>query len=758
MWTKTKNFLFSLLFLSLAFQVQARHIIGGVITYECLGNGDYEFTLKVYRDCNCVMCAEFDPMAFIAIYQCKPEQNCTSLSQNTYLHRIDAPLLSQSNVDAPDYPCLVPPDVCVQEGLYNFKLSDYGISLPDLTDESYHITYQRCCRNETINNIIVPDDSGATYTIEITPEAMASSPCNSSPEFNNFPPIVICAGQPLVFDHSATDPDGDQLVYEFCPPLLGGGPLLSPGQYETCGGANPNPACPPPYLPVNFVVPTYTSLEPMGGDPVVAIDPNTGIITGVPTVLGQFVVGVCVSEYRNGELLSTVFRDFQFNVASCDPTVVADIQEDEQIGDQEFLINACGVNTVTLQNQSFQEVFIDEFIWEFYIDGQTVNPTGWNPTVTFPDIGQYEGRLILNPGTDCGDTANIFINIFPVIEADFEFEYDTCVAGPTQFTDLSFSGSGEITDWDWNFGDGNMSTQQDPNHTYTVPGEIPVTLTVTDINNCDASTTQIIDYFPVPALIVIAPSSFVGCAPADIFFNNLSFPIDDTYDILWDFGDGGTGTEISPLYTYEDPGEYTVTVDITSPIGCQTDTTFNELITILPAPTAGYTYSPEQPSNLNPVVVFDDESTGASNWFWDFGTGFTTFNQNPTYEFPDTGRYEVMQIVTHPSGCQDTIIQIVDVVPEIRYFLPNAFTPNFDSVNDEFKGSGILEGATNFNLTIWNRWGELIFETGDPDEGWNGSRFNSGQQSPNGVYVVVVTFTGPRGKDYELTGFATLIR
>ena len=139
---------------------------------------------------------------------------------------------------------------------------------------------------------------------------MATAPCNSSPEFDNFPPIVICAGQPLEFDHGATDPDGDQLVYEFCSPLLGGGPLLGAGEYETCGGANPNPACPPPYFPVNFIVPAYDPLAPMGGDPVVSIDPNTGLITGTPTIQGQFVVGVCVKEFRNGELLSTVFSRF----------------------------------------------------------------------------------------------------------------------------------------------------------------------------------------------------------------------------------------------------------------------------------------------------------------------------------------------------------------------------------------------------------------------------------------------------------------
>ena len=738
--------------------LNARHIIGGVITYECLGGGDYEFTMKIYRDCNCTNCADFDPIAFIAIYRCGDNTDCSALGQNDYLHRVDAPLLSSENVMAPDYPCLIPPNVCVQEGLYRFKLSDYGINLPALTNDSYHITYQRCCRNETINNIIAPDDSGATYTVELTPDIMATSPCNNSPVFNDFPPIVICAGSPLVFDHSATDPDGDQLVYEFCAPLLGGGPLLSQNLYETCGGANPNPACPPPYDPVSFIVPAYEPLEPMGGDPVVTIDPNTGIITGVPDILGQFVVGVCVKEYRNGVLLSTIFRDFQFNVAPCDPQVVAQIDSDEQIGDQQFVINACGENTVTLANQSFQEIFIDEFRWEFYIDGETVEPPQWNPTVTFPDIGQYEGRLFLNPGTDCGDTANIYINVFPEIAADFEYTYDTCVAGPTMFTDLSFSGSGNITEWNWSFGDGNTSNQQNPNHNYMIPGELPVTLTVTDVNNCSESITQIIEYFPVPALIVIAPSSFIGCAPADIFFDNLSFPIDSTYDINWTFGDGGTSTAISPWYTYEDPGTYTVNVDITSPIGCQTDTTFNELIDILPSPEAGFTYTPEQPSNIVPLVQFTDQSSGAANWFWDFGNGATSFQQSPNYEYPDTGQYQVMQVVTHPSGCTDTMFQLIDVIPEVRYYLPNAFTPNYDSVNDEFRGKGLLEGATNFNFTIWNRWGELIFQTDDPDEGWNGKKHNTGRESPSGVYVVVVSFTGPRGEDYELKGFATLIR
>lgn len=742
-------------FLGLTADLPARHIIGGEITYECLGEGNYEFTMKIYRDCNCTNCANFDQEAFIAIYQCETGVDCQNLSQNDYAARLNVPLMEVNLVEQPDYPCLIPPNVCVEEGIYKFRLSDYGLRLP-LSNLSYHISYQRCCRNVTINNIVRPEDSGATYTIEITPEAQRL--CNSSPVFDEFPPTIICAGAPLNFDHSATDPDGDQLVYEFCPPLTGGGPGLDPGLYSTCDGAAPNPACPPPYDEVNFILPTFTPSTPMGGNPVVRIDPQTGLITGTPMIQGQFVVGVCVKEYRDGQLLSTVFRDFQFNVAGCDPTVVADIKEDRKINDQEFLVNSCGDFTIDFVNESFQERFISFFEWRFNIDGQTQTYSEWNPTVTFPGVGEYEGQLILNPNTDCGDTANIFVNLFPAINADFEFEFDTCEVGSIPFIDLSETGGDRIEQWNWSFGDGNFSDRQNPGHLYRSPGDWQVSLQVTDNNECVDVASKPLRYFPVPPLIVISPSTFRGCAPADIFFDNLSEPIDETYDINWEFGDGGTSPMVSPLHTYETPGVYTVSLDITSPIGCKTDTTFFDLITIVESPAAGFSFSPEQPSNINPTVEFTDASERANRWRWDFGTGKNSLERNPVYSFPDTGRYEVRQIVTHPNGCQDTLAQIIDVLPEVRYFLPNAFTPNLDSVNDEYKGTGFLTGATNFNMSIWNRWGELVFQTSNPEEGWNGLKFNSGQAAPNGVYVVLVTFDGPRGKRYQFKSFATLIR
>lgn len=742
-------FLSILVLLGMVCKVEAAHIVGGGITYECLGNDRYRFTLNVYRDCNCTSCGSFDEPASVGIYRCSG-QDCSSQSQLTAYAALNVDLLSRTFIRTPDFPCLVEPDICVEEGVYRFE-----VSLPNV-GESYHVSYQRCCRNVTINNIISPNTQGATYTVEVLPGA--AEVCNSSPVFDDFPPTVICGDAPLIFDHSATDSDGDQLVYEFCAPLQGGAANTLSGQVTTCFGAAPTPACPPPYDVVPFVPPLYSAQNPMGGSPVVSIDPNTGIITGTPNVQGQFVVGVCVSEFRNGILLSRIYRDFQFNVENCDPEVVADVQEDVRLDQQTFQINSCGLAEVQFINQSFREEFIEEFVWSFNIQGNVEVFREWEPAVQFPGIGTYDGSLILNPGTECSDTAFLLVNVFPDLEADFSFEYDTCVAGDVEFTDLSRTGAEFITAWDWAFGDDQVAREQNPTHLYNRPGDFPVTLMIRDTNQCEEMVTKNLPYFPAPALLVVAPSAEEGCEPVDIFFDNLSVPIDNTYDISWSFGDGGGSDQISPTHTYEAIGTFDVDLQVVSPIGCITDTVFQDLVTVLPAPDAGFSFGPDDISTLNPEVNFFDESRDAARIGWDFGDGRSSIFASPVHIYQDTGRYQVIQTIIHPNGCVDTAFALVDVRPEVRFHLPNAFTPNQDGLNDEYLGVGIMQGARNFSMTIWNRWGQLLFETNDPTDGWNGRMFNTGDESPGGVYVVLVTFEGPRGKKIEQKTFATLIR
>lgn len=735
--------------------VLAFHIIGGEITYRCLGDGqtgtkNYAFRMQVYRDC-AGLGAQFDSPAEIGVYRLV---NGVYSFVNAYNVNHGAVTL----VPAPDNPCLIiPPNICVQTTTYDFNIPNLPV-----INGSYFIFWRRCCRNATINNIVDARNVGATFSVEIT--ARAQELCNQSPTFRAFPPTVICAGEPLMFDHSATDIEGDQLVYEFCSPLEGGGPLggqgPGSGNDRSCNGIRPDPAiCPPPFVPVTFIAPTYSAVNPLGGNPQITIDPLTGMITGTPNLLGQFVVGVCVKEYRNGELLSVLQRDFQFNVSTCQISVEAAIQADTTLDGQRFVVNSCGNFTIDFFNESERQANISTYLWEFDLGGGNMSSSSTRHTsVTFPGLGSYQGTMVINRGLICSDTAEIFVNIYPEIVSDFEFDYDTCFGAPVLFTDLSFTGSGQMTNWFWDFGDGRSSVQRNPSHLYAIPGNHDVTLRVRDINRCEDARTKTISYFPVPPVIIVDPSTFNGCVPATVFFDNLSTPIDETYDIRWEFGDGGTSNEISPTHTYTTEGLYSLRVSITSPIGCFISADFDAWIQVKPSPQAGFFYSPEILNNFNRQVSFTDQSRDASGWQWTFGDESIAFVKNPVYMFRDTGLYSVTQIVFHENGCTDTATALLDVVPEVRYFLPNAFTPNFDANNDVYRGVGVFPGIQEFEMSIWARWGERVFYTNDPLQGWNGRKNNTGEDLPMGVYVCVVKFRDPRNNLLEIKEFATLIR
>jgi gliding motility-associated-like protein len=737
------------------FSVLAKHIIGGGMTYEYVGDsGDdsktWRFTMKIYRDCNGGG-APFDSDASIAIYQGTYDAN------TLYDNFITGYLQSVKLI--PDTPKCVTqiPNVCVQEATYVFNYT-----LPvSANGQSYFIVYQRCCRNESISNIFNPGSVGATYMVELTRDAQLAN--NNSPVFKNFPPIVICNNFPLDFDHSAIDTDGDLLLYEFCSPFAGGGPIVQGPGLLGCDGAKPTPSCGPPFDNVSFIVPAYSPGAPMGGNPVISISQVSGLINGTPKLIGQFVVGVCVKEFRNGQLLSTIKREFQFNVTNCSPDVYTKLETDSIVFSLDrYVIKSCGSKTVQFDNLSGKPEFITDFRWEFDMLGTVVTDAqNWSPTFTFPDTGLYRGLLILNPGGgQCSDTANLTVKIFPAIKADFSFAYDTCVAGPVVFTDLS-SGEGNVLFWNWDFGvpGQSTSTDQNPSFLYPIPGNHPVTLYALDQNICSDTETKVINWFPAPPLIIIRPDSYLGCAPADIFFDNLSTPIDSSYKIEWTFGDGGTSSGvISPTHLYTEPGVHDITVSITSPLGCAIDKTFYNLIRVEPSPIADFSFDPmDGLSTFNNTVHFTDESIRTAHWNWQMGPDYTTTEQNPTYAFPDTGKVKVRLIVTHPQGCKDSLSTILDIRPEIHWYMPNAFTPNADSKNDGFLGKGYLEGATQFNMSIWNRYGEQVFQTTDPTEAWTGRQKNTGAMSPPGVYVYVVSFVGPRGTPYEYKGYATLV-
>lgn len=273
----------------------ATHLVGGEISYKCLGGGQYEINLSIFRD-DFYGQAPLDDPARITIFDRRT---------NSLVRTEDIALQNGTGVILPldANPCITnrPNDVRIEKGTYK-KV----ISLPANTS-GYKIVYQRCCRNNAAANI--KSNQGSTYEINIPNTTL----CNNSPVFNNQPPLFLCANSKLEFDMSATDADGDHLVYSLCAPLQG----LDDVNPSVCTGCFYTYATYPPYDSVGYANSNYNSQRPLGLNSVININPTTGLLTVIPKTVGLFVVGICVQEIRAGVVLSTSIRDFQFNVTNC---------------------------------------------------------------------------------------------------------------------------------------------------------------------------------------------------------------------------------------------------------------------------------------------------------------------------------------------------------------------------------------------------------------------------------------------------------
>lgn len=549
-----------LFFILLSHKSYSTHIIGGEAYYECLGYGNkgldttkrrYLITFKLYRDCSAA--SPFDPMVGFTIFKQSGNKYINVKNGNGAMSEYTTTTnLPFENIAPPTYPCLdLPPNICVQSKTYQIE-----VELAIITDK-YVIVWQRCCRNNTIANILDPGATGATFTIEIHPEAQRT--CNSSPQFKYFPPTVLCVNAPFKFDHSAIDKEGDQLIYSFCDPLKGGGP----GNGAGCATPNPSPDCPPPFSPVDYKFP-YSGQNPLGGNPPITINSVDGMITGTPDVVGQFVVSVCVYEYRNGVLLSVLQRDFQFNVASCGGVIQAKLLGSNQLNNDHFDITVCGTNKYQMLNASIDQKYIHEVLWAYENGGLIDTFIGWAPLITFKEGGIHNGKFIINPYTNCGDTGYFKINVIPDLKSNFTAIYDSCKAGPVQFMDLSTSTNSKIQNWNWSVGDGITSFVQSPEIQYLHPGTYPVLLSIKDNFGCTTQNFTQLKWFPAPDVIVFRPNLNEGCVPLDVEFKNVSFPTDNSYKFVWEFSDGGRDSGFTVQHKFNLKGVYDLKLEVTS--------------------------------------------------------------------------------------------------------------------------------------------------------------------------------------------------
>ncbi|MGL4596219.1 MAG: PKD domain-containing protein, partial [Bacteroidia bacterium] len=232
----------------------------------------------------------------------------------------------------------------------------------------------------------------------------------------------------------------------------------------------------------------------------------------------------------------------------------------------------------------------------------------------------------------------------------------------------------------------------------------------------------------------------------------------------WDFGDGSNNAFTqNPQHCYTQTGVYTVSLTVYSAVGCADSLTITNMITVYPVPVASFTATPQTTTVLQPTVNFTDQSQGANSWHWDFGDGDTLglLVQNPQHTFSNeiATNYEVTLTVTNQYGCQDdTTIEVI-IGPDFTFFIPNAFTPNGDGLNDGFFGTGI--GITDYQIWIFDRWGNMIFTTKNMNEVWDGTvqkAGSSGEICQQDVYVWKVALKDVFDKSHKYIGHVTIVR
>jgi len=413
--------------------------------------------------------------------------------------------------------------------------------------------------------------------------------------------------------------------------------------------------------------------------------------------------------------------------------------------------SGCAPLTVNFTNTSSNAL---SFVWNF---GDGTTSTTFSPTHIFTSAGTYTVTLSASNANACfrtNDTARLIIQVdTTVIIPDFTYKLkDSCGPYTASFTNVSTDHAGGTPSFFWMYGDGSTyAGDTAPDHNYPDTGTYTVTLIMTDAKACKSPDTTAklihIHNFRVAANFTSPDTLCLGTGLAP-FVNNTN-PGTST----WIFGDGGTSNSSNPTYTYLGVGTYTIKLIVHNSGACNGVDSETRTITITPTPTANFSFTPVTPIP-NVPATFTNLSINATRYLWDFGDNTNTTDKDPIHQYNKTGTYKVCLQAFNLSNCPSTLCKQVptDVMPLIG--LPTAFTPNGDGENDILYVRGAA--IKTLDLKIFNRWGQLIFETTTKEKGWDGT-FN-GQPQPIEAYAYVLNATFIDGTARTLKGNVTLLR
>lgn len=464
---------------------------------------------------------------------------------------------------------------------------------------------------------------------------------------------------------------------------------------------------------------------------------TTGVIQNFQTTLISETINGCKDTTTQSiDVYPDVIALFVADTASCSPYNAA------------FVNNSIGASTYT---------------WS-YGDGSS-NDTLLNPNHTFinttPNDVTYTTNLIAESIYGCMDTMTQNITIYTTPQASFT---PTPLVQTYPNTAVAISNTTSMGNWQytWSYGDGDTSYLNiPPNHVYPSWGDYTISVLVEGIYCSDTASNVIQIIPPVPIADFTGPAT--GCRPLTVSFQNNS---QYGYSNAWNFGDGGISTQQNPTYTYYNAGIYSVSLTVLGD-GGQDVQTQTQIIEVYENPTAFFTVSPSVVFIPEEPVLIYNLSNFASSYAWDFGDGTTSSDQNPQHFYTAPGIYDIQLIATTENNCTDTfrIVSAVEAKAEGGIKIPNAFTPNIGGSNggevipgnlDNDVFHPILYGVGDYELNIFNKWGELLFISEDINIGWDG--YYRGELCQQDVYVFKIRVTYIDGTSDSYVGDLTLLR
>lgn len=359
--------------------------------------------------------------------------------------------------------------------------------------------------------------------------------------------------------------------------------------------------------------------------------------------------------------------------------------------------------------------------------------TGTQPTITINQTQDESYDVTVTDANGCtaSDTKNVFVIppmlVDPIVDDTICPGEDITYSATAQFGDQPYYFTWSVD----NFTDTVNTVTFTPTQSVT-----PLTLNAKDNCGTDTSITVNVYWYDYPSFDVIGATD--GCVEHTVNLENTMAAFAAS-NCFWDFGDGNTSTSCGNVtHTYTEAGIYSVSLSFETVDGCVLDSVFTDLIEVYDLPEANFTWAPTDATIMNPTVNFTNLSVGADTYAWNFGGYGSSTDENPTFVFPGDSARSYYTCLTafanHPTvTCVDNFCAEVKIKEDFLLYVPNAFTPDGDPFNQTFKA--IITGIDvyDFEMLIFDRWGELIFESHNKEVGWDGTF--QGNLVQDGVYV-----------------------